>query len=199
MRCWRSPSMTERRHDKTQTDNQRSRYVSNDRQFIPLNLALLTVSDTRTEADDKSGAILKRLASEAGHQVGEQTIVADDTYQIRAVISRWIADDDVQAIITTGGTGITGRDGTPEAVTPLLDKVIDGFGEMFRMISYDLIGTSTIQSRAVAGVANGTFVFCLPGSSGACKDGWNKLISHQLDYRTRPCNLVELMPRLREH
>lgn len=172
--------------------------MSEERSFIPLNLALLTVSDTRTEADDKSGAVLRRLVSEAGHRVHEQTIVPDDTYQIRAVVSRWIADDEVQAIISTGGTGITGRDGTPEAVTPLLDKVIDGFGEMFRMISYELIGTSTIQSRAVAGVANGTFVFCLPGSSGACKDGWTKLISHQLDYRTRPCNLVELMPRLLE-
>ncbi|MCB1802557.1 MAG: molybdenum cofactor biosynthesis protein B [Gammaproteobacteria bacterium] len=173
--------------------------MSEERSFIPLNLALLTVSDTRTEADDKSGAVLRRLVGEAGHQVHEQVIVPDDTYQIRAVVSRWIADDEVQAIISTGGTGITGRDGTPEAVAPLLDKVIDGFGEMFRMISYELIGTSTIQSRAVAGVANGTFVFCLPGSSGACKDGWSKLISHQLDYRTRPCNLVELMPRLREH
>jgi len=124
--------------------------------------------------------------------------VRDDIYQIRAAVSRWIADPAVQAVITTGGTGITGRDGTPEAVRPLLDKVIDGFGEMFRVISYELIGTSTMQSRALAGVANGTFVFCLPGSSGACKDAWTKLISHQLDYRTRPCNLVELMPRLLE-
>ncbi|MCB1724777.1 MAG: molybdenum cofactor biosynthesis protein B [Gammaproteobacteria bacterium] len=170
----------------------------NDRQFIPLNLAILTVSDTRTEADDKSGAVLQRLAAEAGHHVCEKTIARDDIYQVRAVVSRWIADPEVQAVVTTGGTGITGRDGTPEAITPLLDKVIDGFGEMFRVISYDLIGTSTMQSRAIAGVANGTFVFCLPGSSGACKDGWTKLISHQLDYRTQPCNLVELMPRLLE-
>jgi len=172
--------------------------MSQEREFIPLNLALLTISDSRTEADDKSGAVLRRLAGEAGHRIHEQCIVKDDIYQIRATVSRWIADPEVQAVITTGGTGITGRDGTPEAVQPLLDKVIDGFGEMFRMISYELIATSTIQSRAIAGVANGTFVFCLPGSSGACKDGWTKLISHQLDYRTRPCNLVELMPRLLE-
>lgn len=172
--------------------------MSNERDFVPLKLALLTVSDTRTEADDKSGATLKKLATEGGHEVFEQTIVKDDTYQIRAVVSRWIADPDVQVVITTGGTGLTGRDGTPEAIQPLLDKIIDGFGEMFRSLSYDIIGTSTMQSRAIAGVANGTFVFCLPGSTGACKDGWTKLISHQLDYRTRPCNLVELMPRLLE-
>ena len=172
--------------------------MSETREFIPLNLALMTISDTRTEADDKSGAMLRKLVGEAGHKIYEQLIVPDDIYQIRAAVSRWIADPEVQAIITTGGTGITGRDGTPEAVAPLLDKVIDGFGEMFRVVSYELIGTSTLQSRAVAGVANGTFVFCLPGSSGACKDGWSKLISQQLDYRTQPCNLVELMPRLLE-
>jgi molybdenum cofactor biosynthesis protein B len=172
--------------------------MSETREFIPLNLALMTVSDTRTKADDKSGAILHRLVSDAGHQVAEQCIVPDDKYQIRAAVSRWIAAPDIQIIITTGGTGLTGRDGTPEAVGPLLDKVIDGFGEMFRVLSYDTIGTSTLQSRTIAGVANGTYIFCLPGSSGACKDGWTKLISQQLDYRTRPCNLVELMPRLLE-
>lgn len=172
--------------------------MSQEREFIPLNLALMTISDTRSEADDKSGAVLKRLTTEAGHHIHEQCIVRDDLYQIRATVSRWIADPEVHAVITTGGTGLTGRDGTPEAVRPLLDKIIDGFGEMFRMISYDLIGTSTMQSRALAGVANGTFIFCLPGSSGACKDGWSQLIAHQLDYRTRPCNLVELMPRLLE-
>ncbi len=172
--------------------------MSQEREFIPLNLALMTISDSRNEADDKSGATLRRLSTEAGHRVQEQCIVRDDIYQIRALVSRWIADPEVHAVITTGGTGLTGRDGTPEAVAPLLDKVIDGFGEMFRVLSYELIGTSTIQSRALAGVANGTFVFCLPGSSGACKDGWEKLIQHQLDYRTRPCNLVELMPRLLE-
>ena len=172
--------------------------MSQERKFIPLNLALMTISDTRSEADDKSGAVLRRLSTEAGHHLHEQCIVRDDVYQIRVTVSRWIADPEVDAVITTGGTGLTGRDGTPEAVGPLLDKVIEGFGEMFRVISYDLIGTSTMQSRALAGVANGTFVFCLPGSSGACKDGWSKLIAHQLDYRTRPCNLVELIPRLLE-
>ena len=168
------------------------------RTFIPLNLTLMTISDTRTEADDKSGATLRRLVTETGHKISEQCIVPDDKYRIRAAVSRWIADPDVQVVITTGGTGLTGRDGMPEAVAPLLDKVIDGFGEMFRVLSYDLIGTSTIQSRTIAGVANGTYIFCLPGSSGACKDGWTKLISQQLDYRTQPCNLVELMPRLLE-
>ncbi|MGB5452515.1 MAG: molybdenum cofactor biosynthesis protein B [Sedimenticolaceae bacterium] len=172
--------------------------MSQERDFIPLNLSLMTISDTRTQADDKSGAVLRRLGSEAGHRIHEQCIVPDDKYQIRAAISRWISDPEVHVVITTGGTGLTGRDGTPEAVGPLLDKVIEGFGEMFRVISYELIGTSTMQSRALAGVANGTFIFCLPGSTGACKDGWNKLISHQLDYRTRPCNLVELIPRLLE-
>jgi len=168
------------------------------RPFIPLNLTLMTISDTRTEADDKSGAMLRRLVTETGHNVGEQCIVPDDKYRIRAEVSRWIADPDIQVVITTGGTGLTGRDGTPEAVAPLLDKVIDGFGEMFRVLSYEIIGTSTMQSRTIAGVANGTYIFCLPGSSGACKDGWTKLISQQLDYRTQPCNLVELMPRLLE-
>ncbi len=172
--------------------------MSEDRQFIPLDLALLTISDTRTEADDKSGQLLRQLVSEAGHRVQEQSIVRDDAYQIRATVSRWIAASDTQVVITTGGTGLTGRDGTPEAVQPLLDKQIDGFGEMFRSLSYDQIGTSTMQSRALAGVANGTFIFCLPGSSGACRDGWKLLIAKQLDYRTRPCNLVELMPRLLE-
>ena len=172
--------------------------MNQEREFIPINLALMTVSDTRSEADDKSGAALRQLVTEAGHRIHEQCIIPDDIYQIRAALSRWIAEPEVQAVITTGGTGLTGRDGTPEAVAPLLDKVIDGFGEMFRVLSYDTIGTSTVQSRALAGVANGTFVFCLPGSSGACRDGWTRLISHQLDYRTRPCNLVELMPRLLE-
>lgn len=171
---------------------------SNKREFIPLNLAVLTVSDSRTEADDKSGQTLVSLLEKDGHRTADKQIVPDDRYQIRAMVSKWIADPEVQAIVTTGGTGLTGRDGTPEAIAPLFDKVIDGFGEMFRVLSYELIGTSTLQSRAVAGVANGTFIFCLPGSTGACKDGWTKLISAQLDYRTRPCNLVEIMPRLLE-
>ena len=168
------------------------------REFIPLNLAVLTVSDSRVEADDKSGQMLVKLLEADGHIPFDKQIVRDNKYQIRAMVSKWIADPKVQAIVTTGGTGLTGRDGTPEAIEPLFDKKIDGFGEMFRVLSYDLIGTSTLQSRAVAGTANGTFIFCLPGSTGACKDGWSKLISAQLDYRTRPCNLVEIMPRLME-
>ena len=172
--------------------------MSEQRSFIPLNIAVMTVSDTRTEETDKSGNQLKRLLESDGHSLADKAIVPDDIYRIRATLSAWIADPEIQVAITTGGTGLTGRDGTPEAVMPLLDKVIDGFGEMFRVISYDIIGTSTMQSRALAGVANGTFIFCLPGSTGACKDGWSKLISAQLDYRTQPCNLVELMPRLLE-
>lgn len=172
--------------------------MANEREFIPLNIAVMTVSDSRTEETDKSGATLVKLLTEAGHQLADKVIVPDDIYRIRAEVSRWIADADYQVIITTGGTGLTGRDGTPEAVAPLMDKIIDGFGEMFRVISYDLIGASTIQSRALAGTANGTFVFCLPGSTGACKDAWKHLINVQLDYRTRPCNLVEIMPRLTE-
>jgi molybdenum cofactor biosynthesis protein B len=136
--------------------------------------------------------------TQAGHHLADKVIVPDDVYQIRAVVSRWIADAAVNAVITTGGTGVTGRDGTPEAVLPLLDKVIEGFGETFRAISYVQIKTSTVQSRALAGVANGTYVFCVPGSSGACATAWDDLIAAQLDLRTRPCNLVELMPRLLE-
>jgi len=172
--------------------------VNVEKQFKALNIAVLTISDTRTEADDVSGKVLADRVVEAGHQVYEKQIVADDIYQIRAVVSKWIADEKVDAVITTGGTGVTGRDGTPEAVTPLLDKVLDGFGEVFRMLSYQDIKTSTMQSRAVAGVANGTYVFCLPGSSGACRTAWDDLIKAQLDFRTKPCNLVQLMPRLKE-
>ncbi len=168
------------------------------RSFIPLNIAVLTVSDSRTEADDRSGQILVQHLKAAGHHLAEKTIVVDDIYQIRAVISRWIADETVQAIITTGGTGVTGRDGTPEAVQVLLDKEIPGFGELFRMLSWEEIKTSTIQSRCLSGVANGTYIFCLPGSSGACRTAWERIIQTQLDYRHLPCNLVELMPRLRE-
>jgi molybdenum cofactor biosynthesis protein B len=172
--------------------------MSDARTFISLKIAVLTVSDSRTEQTDKSGYVLVARLERAGHRLFDKAIVRDNIYQIRAVVSRWIAELDPQVILTTGGTGITGRDGTPEAVWPLLDKEISGFGEMFRVLSYQGIGTSTLQSRAVAGVANGTYVFCLPGSSGACADAWDKLICHQLDYRTRPCNLVELMPRLLE-
>lgn len=167
-------------------------------EFKPLNIAVLTISDTRGEAEDVSGKRLVEALSAAGHTNAEKAIVKDDLYAIRAVVSRWIADPEVDAVLTTGGTGITGRDGTPEAVTPLLDKVIDGFGEMFRVLSYEEIKTSTLQSRALAGVANRTFVFVLPGSSGACRLAWEKLISAQLDFRTKPCNLVQLMPRLIE-
>ncbi|BCX87937.1 molybdopterin adenylyltransferase [Methylomarinovum tepidoasis] len=170
----------------------------NDRPFIPLAIAVLTVSDTRTEETDTSGRLLAERLQSAGHRLAEKRIVPDDIYRIRAAVSGWIADPEVNAVLTTGGTGVTGRDGTPEAVAPLLDKVLDGFGEVFRMISYRQIGTSTIQSRALAGVANGTYVFCLPGSRNACATAWDELIQAQLDYRTRPCNLVELMDRLHE-
>ncbi|MGR9013005.1 MAG: molybdenum cofactor biosynthesis protein B [Gammaproteobacteria bacterium] len=168
------------------------------RNFIPLNIAILVVSDSRTDADDVSGKSLADRATEAGHQIIEKKIVPDDIYQIRAAVSNWIAADEVNVVITTGGTGVTGRDGTPEAIAPLLDKTLDGFGEIFRMLSYQDILTSTIQSRAVAGVANATYIFCLPGSSGACRTAWDSLIKDQLDHRTRPCNLVQLMPRLLE-
>ncbi len=170
----------------------------NERAFVPLSLAVLTISDSRTEETDKSGKLLVKRLQTAGHVLAEKRIVPDDKYLIRAVVSNWISDSAVQVILTTGGTGITGRDGTPEAVKPLFDKEINGFGEMFRVISYESVGASTLQSRAVAGIANGTCIFCLPGSSGACTDGWDKLIGPQLDYRTRPCNLVELMPRMLE-
>jgi molybdenum cofactor biosynthesis protein B len=168
------------------------------REFIPIGVAILTVSDTRTEQNDKSGQILTARVKEAGHILRDKKIVPDDVYKIRATVSSWCIDDNIQAIITTGGTGITGRDGTPEAVAILLDKEIGGFGETFRAISYEQIGTSTIQSRAIAGVINGKFIFCLPGSTNACITAWDKIINPQLDYRTRPCNLVELMPRLLE-
>ncbi len=171
---------------------------NNERQLIPLNIAVMVVSDSRTEETDTSGKTLVERLTSAGHHCAEKSIIIDDIYQIRAKISTWIANPEISVIITTGGTGVTGRDGTPEAVQPLLDKELSGFGEVFRSISYDEIGTSTIQSRAIAGVANGHYIFCVPGSSGACKTAWDKLISAQLDYRTRPCNLAEVMPRLLE-
>ena len=168
------------------------------REFIPLDIAVLTVTDTRNEDTDKSGALLVQRLGAAGHRLAEKRIVPDDVYRIRAVVAHWIAEEPVQVVISTGGTGVTGRDGTPEAIAPLLDKTIEGFGETFRMLSYEEIKTSTLQSRALAGVANGTYVFCLPGSSGACRTAWDRIIAAQLDYRTRPCNLVELIPRLLE-
>lgn len=167
-------------------------------EFRPLSIAVLTVSDTRTDATDKSGALLVERVTASGHRLAEKRIVRDDVYAIRAVVSAWIADPGVDVVITTGGTGVTGRDGTPEAVAVLLDKEIQGFGEMFRMLSYDEIGTSSLQSRCLAGVANATFVFCLPGSANACATGWDKILRAQLDIRTRPCNFAELLPRLRE-
>ena len=166
--------------------------------FLPLRISVLVVSDTRTEETDTSGKIFAERLTEEGHSLAEKCIVPDDIYQIRAVLSRWIVDPAVDIILTTGGTGLTGRDGTPEAVIPLFDKVIEGFGEMFRQISYDEISTSTIQSRVTAGVANGTYIFCLPGSSGACRTGWDKILSAQLDIRNRPCNFAEMLPRLTE-
>jgi molybdenum cofactor biosynthesis protein B len=168
------------------------------REFKPLRVAVLTVSDTRTEATDKSGAVLVERLRTAGHVLAAKAIVRDDIYAIRAIVSGWIADPQVEVVITTGGTGITGRDGTPEAIAALLDKKLDGFGELFRTISYDEIGASSLQSRCLAGVANATYIFSLPGSSNACATGWDKLIGTQLDFRTRPCNLAELMPRLKE-
>jgi molybdenum cofactor biosynthesis protein B len=167
-------------------------------QVTPLNIAVLTVSDTRGLAEDTSGSALLELLETAGHRLAERRIVRDDIYQIRAEISRWIADPGVDCILTTGGTGITGRDGTPEAVAPLLDKEISGFGELFRYLSYEEIGTSSLQSRALSGVANRTFIFVLPGSSSACRTAWTRIIEAQLDARTRPCNLTMLMPRLKE-
>ena len=172
--------------------------ASDARELKPLRVAVLTVSDTRNEATDKSGALLVERLRKAGHVLAAKAIVRDDVYAIRAIVSGWIADTQVEVVITTGGTGLTGRDGTPEAIAVLLDKVIDGFGELFRTISYEEIGASSLQSRCLAGVANATYIFCLPGSSGACATGWDKLIGPQLDFRTRPCNLAELIPRLKE-
>ena len=169
------------------------------RQFIPLKIAVLTVSDTRVLADDKSGATLVERIEKAGHALAGRAIVEDDVEAIRRQLRGWIADPAVDVVITTGGTGFTGRDVTPEAVEPLFEKRMDGFSTAFHMVSHAKIGSSTIQSRATAGVANATFIFCLPGSPGACRDAWDEILVHQLDYRYRPCNFVELMPRLDEH
>jgi len=167
-------------------------------EFVAVNIAVVTISDSRTEETDTAGKLLVDKLTDAGHQLAEKIIVKDNKYLIREVVSRLIADDDVQAVITTGGTGLTGRDITPESIKPLFDKEIEGFGEIFRWLSYQHIKTSTIQSRAFAGLANGTPIFCLPGSPGACRDGWDEVISHQLDLRHKPCNLVEMMPRFME-
>ncbi len=167
-------------------------------EIVPVNVAVMTVSDSRTESDDTSGQALVDSLTSAGHKLSDRTIVVDDVYKIREIISRWIVSSDVDVIITTGGTGLTGRDITPEAIRPLLDKEIEGVGELFRQVSYEEIGTSTIASRAFGGVVNGTFIFCLPGSTGACRTGWDKVIGPQLDSNTTPCNIVALMPRLLE-
>ena len=164
---------------------------------IKLNIAVLTISDSRTKETDKSGKLLCELVEEANHNLAQYNIVKDNIYSIRNIVSEWIDLTDINVIITSGGTGVTGRDGTPEAIEVLLDKKIDGFGEIFRSISWEKIRTSTIQSRAIAGVANSTYIFCLPGSPSACKDGWLDIIRHQLDSNNKPCNLVELMPRLK--
>ena len=173
--------------------------IDETRPFLPVNIAILTVSDTRHEADDKSGRTLAELIAAAGHKVAARRIVRDDKSAIIAQLRAWIDDPAVDVVISTGGTGVTGRDVTPEAFHAVYDKEIAGFGEIFRWLSYQKVGTSTIQSRATAGVAGGTYLFALPGSPGACRDGWEDIIRHQLDNRHRPCNLVELMPRLKEH
>ena len=167
-------------------------------EFQPLRVAVLTVSDSRSAADDTSGDYLVEALTGAGHALAARALLPDDKYQLRAQVSAWIADAAVDGILVTGGTGFTGRDSTPEALLPLLDKQMDGFGEIFRALSFEDIGTSSLQSRALAGLANATFVFCLPGSTSACRLGWEKLIGPQLDARTRPCNLAALRPRLRE-
>lgn len=173
--------------------------IDDSRPFLPVNIAVLTVSDSRTLDTDTSGQVLVDRLTEAGHRLADRAIVTDDTSAIVERLKAWIADADVDVVIATGGTGVTGRDVTPEAFASVYDKEIAGFGELFRMISYQLIGTSTIQSRATGGVAGGTYLFALPGSPGACRDGWDAILKDQLDYRFRPCNFVELMPRLQEH
>ncbi|MGX1197124.1 molybdenum cofactor biosynthesis protein B [Parvibaculum sp. MBR-TMA-1.3b-4.2] len=173
--------------------------IDETRDFIPLNIAVMTVSDTRKPETDKSGDVLAERIEAAGHSLADRTIVSDEVTRIRAQLLRWIADKEIDVVISTGGTGLTGRDVTPEAFFSVYDKEIEGFAALFHRISFDKIGTSTIQSRATAGVAHGTYLFALPGSPGACKDGWDEILKYQLDYRYRPCNFVEIMPRLQEH
>ncbi len=173
--------------------------IDETRAFVPLKIAVLTISDTRMLAEDKSGATLAERIEKAGHAVAARTIVTDEVEDIRGQMKAWVADPGIDVIITTGGTGFTGRDVTPEAIEPLFEKRMDGFSTLFHMVSFGKIGSSTVQSRATAGVANATYVFCLPGSPGACRDAWDEILVHQLDYRYRPCNFVELMPRLDEH
>jgi molybdenum cofactor biosynthesis protein B len=170
-----------------------------ERPFLPVRIAVLTVSDTRTLDDDKSGRTLVELIEGDGHKIARRDIVKDDIAVIAAHLRAQVADPEVDVVISTGGTGVTGRDTTPEAFMQVMEKEIEGFGELFRWLSFQKIGTSTIQSRALGGVAGGTYLFALPGSPSACRDGWQDILRHQLDFRTRPCNLVELMPRLKEH
>ncbi len=172
--------------------------IDETRPFIPVRIAVLTVSDTRTKKTDKSGPLLVNMITEAGHRFAEHAIAEDDPKAIKKQVKRWIKDPDIDVVITTGGTGFTGRDVTPEAVTPLFDKEIDGFSVLFHMLSYQMVGTSTVQSRACGGLARGTYIFCLPGSPGACQDAWNGILKAQLDNRHRPCSFVEIMPRLAE-
>jgi molybdenum cofactor biosynthesis protein B len=169
------------------------------RQFIPLSIAVLTVSDTRDLAEDKSGGLLAERIEKTGHTLAARAIVKDDVKKIRAQVKKWIKDRKIDVVITTGGTGFTGRDVTPEAVEPLFEKRMEGFSAMFLLISAPKIGPSAIQTRATAGVANSTYIFCVPGSPGACRDAWDEILVHQLDYRYRPCNFVEILPRLDEH
>ena len=173
--------------------------MDDSRPFVPVRIAILTVSDTRDLASDRSGRTLDELIRASGHEIAAREIVRDDVAQIRAKVQGWIADPGVDVVITTGGTGFTGRDVTPEAVRPLFEKEIDGFSIVFHMISFQKIETSTIQSRACGGVTQGTYIFCLPGSPGACRDAWDGILKWQLDNRHRPCNFVEIMPRLEEH
>ena len=173
--------------------------LDQNRPFLPVNIALLTVSDTRDATQDRSGDTLAELAGAAGHKIAARQIVRDEQDQIVAQLREWIADPDIDVVISTGGTGVTGRDVTPEAFHCVYEKEIAGFGELFRWLSYEKVGTSTIQSRATAGVAGGTYLFALPGSPSACRDAWEGILVHQLDNRFRPCNFVELMPRLQEH
>jgi molybdenum cofactor biosynthesis protein B len=173
--------------------------IREDIPFVAINIAVMTVSDTRTLADDRSGDTLVERIEKAGHRVADRMIVKDEQAAIVAKLREWIADPDIDCVISTGGTGVTGRDVTPEAFHAVYEKEVDGFGELFRMLSYQKIGTSTVQSRATAGVAGGTYLFALPGSTGACKDAWDDILVYQLDIRHKPCNFVELMPRLQEH
>ena len=172
--------------------------IDETRPFLPVRIAVLTVSDTRTRDDDKSGDTLVGLAVQSGHHIADRAIVPDDIERLRAKVSQWIDDPEIDVVLTTGGTGFTGRDVTPEALMPLFEKHIDGFSVIFHMISYEKIKTSTVQSRACAGVTNGTYIFCVPGSPSACRDAWNEILKWQFDNRHRPCNFVEIMPRLQE-